>query len=81
MWMFITLISMAAAGLATMVGSAVLLTQPWATDPSIEIGSVLYKIALYGGSVALLVCGGFKGFMWLFYHRHEGRRVNKRRSA
>ena len=59
----------------------ILLAQPWVADPSVTMRTLGLKLGGFLGGVVLLCCGGYRGFMWLFYDRHAHRRVNKRRSA
>ena len=79
MWLFVTLISMAAAGMATMIGTAIITNQSWSAH--VTMAQILLFLGWYGGGLALIGYVGFRGFMWVFYDRHAHRRVNKRRSA
>ena len=73
MWLFTTLLCMAAAGLVSMIGTTVFLSFDSAT--SLPFGSIagVFGLVLLAGAVA------FRGCVWLFYGRHKHRRVNKRR--
>jgi len=62
-----------------MIGTAILLSMP--SFAQLSMATILSSIGLYGGGILTVGLCGWKAFMWFFYDRHEGRRVNKRRSA
>lgn len=68
-----------AQGLASMIATAVLTSQSWAAQ--VTLSQILTKLGTYSGGIAAVGYVGYRGFMWFFYDRHAGRRVNKRRSA
>ena len=44
-------------------------------------GNIVFRVAtlvVYAGGFGLVAFVAFRLFMWFFYDRHEGRRVNKR---
>ena len=79
MWAFTTLLSMAAAGLVTMIGSMILVNSPAAVEAS--MAELLTSAGFWIGALGVLGLGGYggyRGFTWFFYDRHAHRRVNKR---
>ena len=82
MWAFTTLLSMAAAGLVTMLGTCVTVNTPALHGASMD--ELLSRAGVWVGGCLLLCCGGYagyRGFRWFFYDRHAHLRINKRRSA
>ena len=78
MWQFTSLLLMAAAGLITMLFTAVLLTRPHAAEYTMSM--LVSNLVMYSGGLALAVYGAYRGFVWFFYDRHAHRRVNKRQA-
>ena len=84
MWLFKLLISMAAAGVATSVLSALLMLASAPSDS--PGGALLAEYRTLSVSLVLMAVGGIlfalqHGCMWLFYHRHEVRRTRKLRTS
>lgn len=84
MWAFTGLLSMAAAGLVTMIATMLLCNIPSIVAASMS--DLLSRVGLWVGGLIFIVSGGclgYRGFSWFFYDRHAHLRVSihKRRSA